>query len=340
MTVLAIESSCDECSAAIVHDGELLSVCTKTQVVHRDYGGVVPELAGRSHLELIDKLVQEAAKMAEYDLNDIDVVAATVGPGLVGSLLVGASYAKALALSLGIRFRPIHHVEAHLYSAEISHAMSPYPFLVFLASGGHTLLIMVNNVRDYEILGSTLDDALGEAYDKVGKLVGLKFPAGADVDRLALQGEPSRFALPKAMHDISFAMSFSGLKTAFLYRIRLMPTPLSDMEIADLLAAFQETAIESVTRKIVIAIEQRKPHAIVAAGGVAANSLLRKKLFEIAERSQIRCHFPELRFCGDNAAMIGYLAWKLEQAGIFDAEDLPVRPRWPLNDLSRKIMAA
>jgi N6-L-threonylcarbamoyladenine synthase len=196
MLVLAFESSCDECSAAIVEDGKILSVRTHTQSVHRDFGGVVPELAGRSHLELVDGLCKEALEIASVKLENIDLVAATSGPGLVGSLLIGLHYGQGIALGRGIPFRQIHHMEAHLYSSEIESGPMPLPFLVLLVSGGHTLLVLVRGLREYEILGSTLDDAIGEAYDKVGKLVGLSFPAGADVDRIAAEGNPRAFTFP------------------------------------------------------------------------------------------------------------------------------------------------
>ena len=196
MLILAIESSCDENSVAVLRDGALLSVCTRTQTVHQQFGGVVPELAGRSHLELIDPLTREAVQTAGVALADLDFVVSTVGPGLVGSLLVGASYGRGLALALGKPFRAMHHVEAHLWSAELTAGKLPLPFLVLLVSGGHTLLIHVDGLRHYHVLGTTLDDALGEAYDKVGKLVGLKFPAGAEVDRLAAEGNPAAFRLP------------------------------------------------------------------------------------------------------------------------------------------------
>ncbi|RPH92043.1 tRNA (adenosine(37)-N6)-threonylcarbamoyltransferase complex transferase subunit TsaD, partial [candidate division KSB1 bacterium] len=220
MRILAFESSCDENSAAVLQDGKLLSVCTRTQTVHKPYGGVVPELAGRSHLELIDGLANEALHEADIRLSDLDFIAATIGPGLIGSLLVGANYARGLAISLNKPFRGIHHLEAHLWSAELSHGNLPLPFLVLLASGGHTMLISVEGVRRYRVLGSTLDDALGEAYDKIGKLMGLSFPAGADVDRLASQGDGHRFTFPLAMQDDTFNFSFSGLKTSVVYKLR------------------------------------------------------------------------------------------------------------------------
>lgn len=331
MTLLAIETSCDECSTAVLIDGALKSVVTQTQQVHRKYGGVVPELAGRSHLEMIDALTQRALNEAGTDLRRLELIAATIGPGLVGSLLVGVNYARGLAQAAGCAFRGEHHVEAHLWSAELTAGEMPTPFLVFLASGGHTLLVRVDGVRKYDVLGSTLDDALGEAYDKVGKLMGLAFPAGAEVDRLAKSGNAKRHALPSPLRDESLNFSFSGLKTAFLRRHQEC-TPLSADDTSDLLAAFQEAALQSVATKIRSAIRITRPRALVLAGGVAANSRLRALANELGANAGIPVHAPALKYCGDNAAMIGYLAWRLHSAGIADGATT-VHPRWPLTAL-------
>jgi N6-L-threonylcarbamoyladenine synthase len=328
--ILSIESSCDESSAAILADGRLLAVETRTQTVHRLFGGVVPELAGRSHLELMDEVMRTAAQQAGVTLPDVDLLAATAGPGLVGSLLVGINYARGLAVALERPYRAVHHLEAHLWSAELSAGELPLPFLVLIASGGHTLLVLVQGVRNYRVLGSTRDDALGEAYDKVGKLLGLSFPAGAEVDRLAAEGEPTRFAFPVAMNDSSSDFSFSGLKTAVAYRVRSMNEREIQEGTPDLLASFQDVALASVILKIEAALRVSGARAVVAAGGVAANTQLRLRLGNLAAVRQVPCFFPRLQFCGDNAAMIGYLAWKLEAAGIRGGEPQPVRPRWPL----------
>lgn len=332
MLILAVESSCDENSVAVLRDGRLLSLCTRTQTIHQQFGGVVPELAGRSHLELVDAVGQEALAKANVDLSELDLFAATVGPGLVGSLLVGANYARGLALAAGKPFRGINHVEAHLWSGELEDQPLPLPFLVLLVSGGHTLLVHVNGLRRYCVLGSTLDDALGEAYDKVGKLVGLKFPAGADVEGLASHGDSAAFPFPRSMPDSSFNFSFSGLKTAFLYKFRALSSAEAQSATPDLLASFQEAALSSVVHKIRNAITAAQPKAIVAAGGVAANSALRTKLTQLGDDFHIPCRFPALPFCGDNAAMIAYLACKLERSALRDGE-LMVRPRWGLESL-------
>jgi N6-L-threonylcarbamoyladenine synthase len=261
MLVLAFESSCDECSAAIVEDGKILSVRTHTQSVHRDFGGVVPELAGRSHLELVDGLCKEALEIASVKLENIDLVAATSGPGLVGSLLIGLHYGQGIALGRGIPFRQIHHMEAHLYSSEIESGPMPLPFLVLLVSGGHTLLVLVRGLREYEILGSTLDDAIGEAYDKVGKLVGLSFPAGADVDRIAAEGNPRAFTFPVSMQDSTLNFSYSGLKTAFRYQTQKMSPAEIERQQADLLASFQQAALQSTIAVVCVLSRSWQPEA-------------------------------------------------------------------------------
>jgi N6-L-threonylcarbamoyladenine synthase len=338
MRVLAFESSCDECSASIVEDGKVVSVRTHTQSVHRDFGGVVPELAGRSHLELVDRLCQQALGDAGITLDEINSIAATSGPGLVGSLLIGLHYGQGIAQGRKLPFRQIHHMEAHLYSSEIESGPMPLPFLVLLVSGGHTLLVKVNALRNYQILGSTLDDAIGEAYDKVGKLVGLSFPAGADVDRLAKSGDPHAFPFPVSKQDASLDFSYSGLKTAFRYQTQKM-TPLEiENRKSDLLASFQYAALTSTKAKIDKAIRRVNPRAIVAAGGVSANSVLREALTSTAKAAGIPCYVPALRYCADNAAMIAYLAWKLECEGIIDNIEVRARPRWSIMELNQEAM--
>ncbi len=332
--ILAIESSCDENSAAVIEDGQVRSLVTVTQQIHQQFGGVVPELAGRSHLELQDANVTTALRNAGLELRDLSFVAATSGPGLIGSLLVGHSYASALTTMLGVPLISTHHMEAHLWSVEIDREPLPTPFLVLLVSGGHSMLVIVRGFRDYEIIGSTRDDALGEAYDKVGKLLGLGFPAGAAIDREANAGNPQAIAFPISMRDGSFDFSFSGLKTAVAYKLRDEPDWAQVGRRADLLASFQSAAMQSVLEKVSRAAQAYKVRAIAAAGGVAANSALRKGLGEIATQLSIEFAVPAMKYCADNAAMIGFTAWKQITAGI-PAAALTVKPRWPLTDLSQ-----
>lgn len=333
MLILAIESSCDENSAAVIVDGRLLAVETRTQTVHQPYGGVVPELAGRSHLELVDEVVQSALKTAQIQARDVDAIAATAGPGLIGSLLVGLNYARGLSNALSRPFYAIHHVEAHLWSAELSEGLLPLPFLVLLVSGGHSQLIRVDRLRCYHIIGSTLDDALGEAYDKVGKLLGLSFPCGAEVDRLAQRGDACRYRFPTAMNDSSTNLSFSGLKTAVAYKIRDIGIEEAVTYKCDLFASFQDAALTAVLLKTKAAVQTVMPKAIVAAGGVAANSELRARLKAFADKQCIPCFLPSIQFCGDNAAMIGYLAWKLLVNDEITTLRPLAKPRWPLEQL-------
>lgn len=336
MNILAIESSCDENSAAVIRDGKVESLQICTQTIHQQFGGVVPELAGRSHLELVDQLASLSLQDAGLTVKDIDLVAATVGPGLIGSLLVGMTYARGLALACGIPFRAMHHLESHLWSAELTSGDLPLPFLILLVSGGHTQLVLVRGLRDYEIVGSTLDDALGEAYDKVGKLVGLSFPAGAAIDQLAKNGNKTAFTFPVVMQDHSLDFSFSGLKTSVLFASKKLSQQELTERKADLLASFQSAALKSVMIKVRKAVESFHPRALIAAGGVAANSQLRLMFKELSQELGIQCHFPEIKHCGDNAAMIGYLAWKLEIAKIPSDPQIEVHPRWSLEALLKK----
>lgn len=332
LRILAIESSCDENSAAVVEDGRVLSLVTVTQQVHVPFGGVVPELAGRSHLELQDSNVRSALEQSGLALADMDCIAATSGPGLIGSLLVGHSFAAALAAALNKPLVSTHHMEAHLWSVEIDRDSVDLPFLVLLVSGGHTQLVLVREFRDYEILGATRDDALGEAYDKVGKLLGLGFPAGAAIDRAAQQGNSRAIDFPISMRDDSLDFSFSGLKTAVAYKLRDEPEWKDEPRRNDLLASFQFAAIQSVLAKVRRAALKYNFRAITAAGGVAANSALRAGLKQISHDLSLDFACPAMKYCADNAAMIGFAAWKQIQSGGAPAE-LPVRPRWPLSEL-------
>ncbi|MBK6767225.1 MAG: tRNA (adenosine(37)-N6)-threonylcarbamoyltransferase complex transferase subunit TsaD [bacterium] len=333
MRILAIESSCDENSAAVLADGAVCSLVTVTQKVHQAWGGVVPELAGRSHLELQDNVVAQALSRAGIGLDGIQLIAATCGPGLVGSLLVGYYFGAAVAAARNLPFVPVHHMEAHLWSPELDRTEPlPLPMLVLLVSGGHTQLVHVRAFRDYGILGSTRDDALGEAYDKVGKLVGLEFPAGAQIDKLAATGNPNAVAFPVAMRDASLDFSYSGLKTAVANKVRLEPDWVSPDRLPGLLASFQSAAIQSALEKVALALQRNPVKSLAAAGGVAANSLLRTGLSHIAAEHRIPLAVPALKYCADNAAMVGYVAHK-HSALQSSVESYSVRPRWPLSEL-------
>ncbi len=295
---------------------------------------MVPELAGRSHLEQITSLTRNI--LSEVALDSIDLIAATSGPGLVGSLLVGVQYARGISFAQEVPFRGIHHIEAHIWSAEIESGELPLPHLALVVSGGHTLLVLVRGIRDYRILGETQDDAMGEAYDKAGKLMGFGYPAGAAVDKSASQGTAGRFALTVPMRGEGSDFSFSGLKTALLYKFRTIDAAQSETAIPDLLASFQYAAVESVIHKIENCLREHSVCAMTASGGAAANSLLNFRLNETANAHGIPFRSPTLKLCSDNAAMIGYLACKLESAGIIDEISHVVRPRWPISQLTAR----
>jgi N6-L-threonylcarbamoyladenine synthase len=307
MLVLCIESSCDETAAAVVRDGrELLSNVVASQVdVHARYGGVVPELASRKHVEAISVVVNSALEEAGVSLAQIEGIGVTRGPGLVGALLVGLSTAKALAWGLGVPLAAVHHMEGHIL-APLLEAPLEFPFLALAVSGGHTHLYRVDGVGRYRTLGQTLDDAAGEAYDKVAKLLGLGYPGGALIDRLAAQGHPEAVAFPRPMlHKKNLDFSFSGIKTAVLQHLDTYQQPLEDQQMADIAASFQAAMVEVLTRKTLRAAAQEGLTRIVVAGGVACNSALRAQFGVLAAKHGAKVYFPSPALCGDNAAMLG-----------------------------------
>jgi len=331
--VLAFESSCDETSVALLDSGHLKGHVTRTQSLHQAFGGVVPELASRSHLEQIMPLTRQALAEADESLDDVEGVCATAGPGLVGALLVGLNFGKGIALALGVPFLAVHHLEAHLWAAELDGTMMPLPFLALLVSGGHTQLVLVEGFGCYRVLGATRDDAVGEAYDKVGKLLGLDFPAGGTVDRIAREGDPAFQRFPRVRTGEGFDFSYSGLKTAMLRVVeRLSPDQIEEHR-ADLLAGFQEAAIASLLGRLRPAIEHFQPKAVVLAGGVAANSLLQREVQAMGTELLLPVFCPTPSFIPDNAAMIAYVGEKRLAAGERSSLDAPAKPRWPLEDL-------
>ena len=333
MRVLGIETSCDETSASVVEDGTILSNIISSQVVHQRYGGVVPELASRAHQQMIVPIVDNALSSAGLTLKSLDGVAVTHGPGLVGSLLVGLNFAKALAFALDIPLIGINHLEAHLYSGFIEDPKPEYPFVCLLVSGGHTQLILVSERFRHEILGETLDDAAGEAYDKVGKMLGLGFPGGPVIDGLAQSGDPGFVKFPRSMlDDPSYDFSFSGIKTSVLYWLRdhglsrgTASSDLSDKRILrDLCASFQAAVLDVLTAKTMKAVMQFGVKDLTVAGGVSANSDLRKRLREMCSSRQVRLHVPRLEYCTDNGGMVGMLGWMKLSAGVNSPLDLNV----------------
>ncbi len=308
---LGIETSCDETSVAILRNGQeiLANIVYSQAELHNKYGGVVPEIASRNHVKKLPFALQEALDCANVKLNDISLIGATYGPGLVGPLLVGLSQAKAMAYALGVPFVGVNHLEGHLFAHAIQFSNEHPPFLGLIVSGGHTILVHVKHYGDYSILGETRDDAAGETFDKVGKLLGLGYPAGAALDKLAKQGNPKAIALPRPMRDeegkLRWQFSFSGLKTAIVYFLR----DHSDAPIADVAASFQEAVVDVLTEKTLKASTLLDIDRIVVVGGVAANSRLREKLQQEATSLNKKIFFPPMALCTDNAAMIAAAAY-------------------------------
>lgn len=322
MRILGIETSCDETAAAVVEDGgSILSDVVASQVaVHGPYGGVVPELASRKHLEAIMPVIEEALAQAELNLRQIDAIAVTQGPGLVGALLVGISAAKALAWAIDRPLLAVNHLEGHIQAAFLGREPLPEPFVCLVVSGGHTALYRVLPDGRNEFLGSTRDDAAGEAFDKVAKLLDLGYPGGVVIDRLSAEGNPLAFDFPKAyLNQDSLEFSFSGIKTAVANFVRRFGPPISGEEgkgayrLQDLLASFQEAVVEVLVKKTIKAAEMYQVKHVAVVGGVAANSRLREKFREEAACRKLTLHIPPPRYCTDNAVMIaaaGYRVWR------------------------------
>ncbi|HZV71798.1 MAG TPA: tRNA (adenosine(37)-N6)-threonylcarbamoyltransferase complex transferase subunit TsaD [Saprospiraceae bacterium] len=320
--LLAIESSCDDTAAAILSDGKILSNIISSQAIHAKYGGIVPEVASRMHQENINLVVDAALQKAGVKLSALDAIACTAGPGLLGSLTVGISFAKALALSLDIPFISINHMKAHVLSHFIDDPTPVFPFLCLTVSGGHTQIVLAEGFDEMKVLGQTRDDAAGEAFDKSGKILGLSYPAGPEIDRLASLGKPVySFPIPQ-IEGLDF--SFSGLKTAILYFIRdeVKKDPgFVQHHLHDICASIQHAIVEILARKILAASKMQGIRDIGIAGGVAANSGLRKKLSEMAVEHQWNLYFPAMQYCTDNAGMIAIAAYHQFLAGNFSPLD-------------------
>lgn len=310
--LLAIESSCDETSAAVLDSSLVLSNIISSQLFHSKHGGVIPELASRAHLLSISAVVREALETAKINENDIDAIAVTTEPGLIGSLLVGSNFAKGFALRLGVPIVPVHHIEGHLYSGCLEDSSVEFPFVALVVSGGHTSLFLVQSYREYEVLGSTRDDAAGEAFDKVAKLLGLGYPGGPLIDSLAKQGNPNAYIFPRSMlHDGTYNFSFSGLKTSVRYFLqKTFPNEIPDEILPDICASVQQAITDVLVAKTIRSAIEFKVKTITIAGGVSANSRLRQDMNQKAIEHGIRMVAPRMTYCLDNAAMIGFLAKK------------------------------
>lgn len=333
ITVLAIESSCDETALAIYHSERgLLSNCLYSQIkLHNEFGGVVPELASREHVLKVLPLLREALADAKLSLQDLSLLAYTAGPGLISAVMVGAFWAKSLAYALNIPSIGVHHMEGHLLAPMLCENKPTYPFLALLVSGGHTLLASVKAFAEYEILGESLDDAAGEAFDKTAKLLGLSYPGGPELAKIAEMGDSQQYAFPRPMCDRpGLDFSFSGLKTSVLQTVKKTDAMNSEIK-ADIAASFQQAVVETLFKKCQRAIKQTGFNRLVVAGGVSANLCLREYFTEF-EQHGVEVFYPDLEFCTDNAAMIAYAGCQRFLAGQKDDLSLNVRPRWPLDE--------
>lgn len=340
MIVLGIESSCDETGLAL-YDSQrgLLAHALHSQIaMHQEYGGVVPELASRDHIRRALPLLQSCLDQAGISKQQIDAIAYTQGPGLAGALLVGAAVANGLALALDKPVLGVHHLEGHLLSPLLANPAPEFPFVALLVSGGHTQLMRVDGVGRYELLGETLDDAAGEAFDKSAKLLGLAYPGGPAISQLALQGDTNAYQFPRPMlHSKDFNFSFSGLKTAVLTAVKQHQGELSETDKANLARGFVDAIVDVLVKKCTNAIKHTGYKRLVIAGGVGANQQLRAALREAAQKRRFQVYFPDLQFCTDNGAMIAFAASLRLQAQADLAQknySFNVKPRWPLDELS------
>ena len=346
--ILGIESSCDETAAAVIQENngnpEILSNIVSSQIdVHKEFGGVVPELAARSHIEKIDLITKKAIEVSGVKLKDIDAVAATAGPGLVVCLSIGLNFGKTIASSINKPFIAVNHLEGHALSPLLNSKLN-YPYLLLLISGGHSQFLMVNNLGKYKRLGTTIDDALGEAFDKTAKLIGIEFPGGPQIEEYAKKGNPKKYLLPKPIINKGGCnLSFAGLKTAVL---KVAKNISSKKEKYDLAASFQRTIEEILFKKSRVAMNEFKKtnrqekNIFVIAGGVAANKNIRKVLSDLCIEENFIPVFPPLELCGDNAAMIAMVGLEKFKKKKFDKLDYPVKPRWSLDENAKFLKGA
>ena len=333
MKILAIESSCDETSVAIVEGREVLSNVVATQIAeHRIYGGVVPEIASRRHTEAISAVCDEALKQAELTFSDIEAVAVTFAPGLIGALLVGVNFAKGLAMSLGVPLIPVHHLRSHIAANYLEHKDLKPPFLCLLVSGGNTVIAEVTDYTNFKILGGTLDDAAGECFDKTARCMGLEYPGGVTLDRIATVSDFKKYPLPYPKSGGGeYDFSFSGLKTAVINTIHNAKQKNEEIDIPVLCATVRERVCDMLIDKLFLAAENKGYKKIAIAGGVSANSELRKRVTEECEKRGYELFYPPLKFCGDNAAMVGAQAIYEFESGNTAGQELNATATLPIN---------
>ncbi|MDA3862185.1 MAG: tRNA (adenosine(37)-N6)-threonylcarbamoyltransferase complex transferase subunit TsaD [Melioribacteraceae bacterium] len=341
MITLGLESSCDETSVSILRDGKILANLIASQDFHVKYGGVVPELSSRAHLQIIAPLFKQALEEAKISKDEIDVVAATAGPGLIGALLVGLNFGKALAYSLDKPFVAVNHIEGHIYSGFLMEEKPDYPILTLVVSGGHTLLLLVEDELNITRLGTTIDDAAGEAFDKVAKMIGLGYPGGPKVQEYSEKGNPKAVLFPVANLKGEYDFSFSGLKTSVLRHIQKEyknAENIPEVDKPDIAASFQDAVVRALYKKVEKAINNYDVNSLSLVGGVAANKAIRNKFSELAKKYNKKLVIPDIEFCGDNAAMIAYRGSKLFENNIISgltANAFPALPKDSFKSLKK-----
>jgi len=336
MKILAIESSCDETAAAVVEDGrEVLSSIIASQVSeHALYGGVVPEIASRRHCEAIAAITEKALADANITLKELDAIAVTNAPGLIGALLVGVNFAKGIALSSGLPLIPVHHLRSHIASNYIAHKKLKPPFLCLVVSGGHSHIVEVSDYTKFKVLGQTRDDAAGEAFDKAARTMGIPYPGGVHLDKIAQDGDSSAYTLPRPkVENCPLDYSFSGLKTAVINMLHNAQQKNTKINIPNLCASFQKAVVEILLKGLFLAAEQTSASSIVLAGGVAANSLLRAECERICKEKGFKCYLPPINLCGDNAAMVGSQGYYEYLAKNSAGYDLNAVASYPIDNL-------
>ena len=333
MKILGIESSCDETAASVVEDGRIVksNIIATSLDEHKLYGGVVPEIASRRHAESISAVVKEALEKAECALEDIDAIAVTYAPGLIGSLLVGVNFAKGLAVAANKPLVPVHHIRAHIASNYLTSDLEP-PFLCLIVSGGHSHIVAVNSYTDYKIIGRTRDDAAGEALDKAGRIMGLPYPGGISIDKISGEGDPNVFTFPRPRIDgAPYDFSFSGLKTSVINVVHHAQQKGEEISIPDLAASFQKSVVDCLISNLEKAAKDFGFKKIVLAGGVSANSLLRAKTQKLCKKRGWKLYLPELKYCGDNAAMVASQGYYEFSAGVRANSDLNAYATMPID---------